>query len=216
MPKIAKTGHFVPSPRRQCTLEYYEGFIYLWGGDLNDLNGTDAAVLYRYDLTSEAWEVVEVIGDLPVARSFFGSGIYNDAFYIFPGWVDSLGLTLDSTSRLDLSKIGSSENPTWELLSIQQIVNYSTYIPRDAYASSLIENRFYIQGGYSAHGHLGNYILKLDLDQSPIGLTLLNPNVDIPTKRYFSTLTLISGKFYMFGGSTGTKELDELWVYDDD
>ena len=28
-------------------------------------------------------------------------------------------------------------------------------------------------------------------------------------------MTVISGKFYMYGGSTGTDLLDELWAYDE-
>ena len=39
--------------------------------------------------------------------------------------------------------------------------------------------------------------------------------MDIPENRYFATLTLIAGKFYMFGGSTGSTVLDDLRVYDE-
>ena len=78
----------------------------------------------------------------------------------------------------------------------------------------MVNNNFYMHGGYSHWGALGNYLSMLDLSKNPIGITVLNQNIDIPSPRYFSTLTLISGKFYMYGGSTGTEELDELWIYD--
>ena len=39
--------------------------------------------------------------------------------------------------------------------------------------------------------------------------------MDTPANRYFATLTLIAGKFYMYGGGTGSKVLDDLWVYDE-
>lgn len=63
MPKIAKGGHSLPDPRRECNLNYYDGFIYKWGGNLYEDNV--GAKLYRYDLTNEQWEYIPVTGDLP-------------------------------------------------------------------------------------------------------------------------------------------------------
>jgi hypothetical protein len=40
-------------------------------------------------------------------------------------------------------------------------------------------------------------------------------NVKIPGKRYHQTMTVIAGKFYMYGGSDGASVLDELWVYEE-
>ena len=49
MPKIAKDGHEIPDPRRMCNLNYYDGYLYLWGGN----NDPRAELLYRYDLELE-------------------------------------------------------------------------------------------------------------------------------------------------------------------
>ena len=43
----------------------------------------------------------------------------------------------------------------------------------------------------------------------------MSANHDAPTNRYFHTMTVIDGKFYVYGGSTGSKALDELWIYDE-
>ena len=79
----------------------------------------------------------------------------------------------------------------------------------------MVGNYFYMHGGYGALKPTGNFLIKLDLDTSPVGLIIINKDMDIPANRYFATLTIIAGKFYMYGGSSGTKVLEDLWVYDE-
>ena len=63
MPKIAKSGHSIPAPRKNCVLNYHRGFLYLWGGALFKSNA--GAILYRYDLGTNEWELVKDTGTLP-------------------------------------------------------------------------------------------------------------------------------------------------------
>ena len=63
MPKVAKSGHKVPPARRMCNINYYDGFVYLWGGELWEDN--EGSQLYRYDLSLEQWEAIKVTGKLP-------------------------------------------------------------------------------------------------------------------------------------------------------
>ena len=60
MPRVAKSGLSVPAPRRMCNINYHNGFIYLWGGELWE--GNAGSELHRYDLTSEEWEAMSVSG----------------------------------------------------------------------------------------------------------------------------------------------------------
>ena len=82
MPKVARDGHKVPEARRMWNLNYYDGFIYLWGGDILE----KAELLYRYDLENQWWELIAVEGETPTFRTFFRSVVYKDSLIIFPGW----------------------------------------------------------------------------------------------------------------------------------
>ena len=177
-------------------------------------NGSD---LYRYSMITEQWEQILVSGVLPQTRSFHGSAIYNDFLYVFPGWVASEGRDEDTIWRFDLSQATSlgSNSVTWELLDMDRSTGYDKYMPGDAYAAALVGNQFYIHGGFSYFRPLGNFLIALNLDTTPVSLTEVSPDGDMPTARYFHTMTLISGKFYMYGGSTGINNLDELWIYDE-
>jgi N-acetylneuraminic acid mutarotase len=72
----------------------------------------------------------------------------------------------------------------------------------------------YIQGGYSNFNPLANFLVQFDLSQSPLELTVVSKNADIPSSRYYHTMNVIYGKFWMYGGSDGSQSLDELWTYD--
>ena len=117
MPNSAKSGHQVPPPRRLCNLNYYNGFLYLWGGNLWEEN--EGAQLYRYDLTSEQWQSISVTGKLPWTRMHFKSFVYNHALYIFSGWVEPLYQPVDETWRFDLRQLNLPGNAVWEELKIE-------------------------------------------------------------------------------------------------
>ena len=53
----------------------------------------------------------------------------------------------------------------------------------------MVENHFYMPGGYGANTPTGNFLIKLDLDSSPVGLIVISKDMDIPASRYFATLT---------------------------
>ena len=72
-----------------------------------------------------------------------------------------------------------------------------------------------MHAGYSVTEPLGNFLISIDLDTDPLILNVISGNADSPTNRYYHTMTVIEGKFYMYGGSTGTTVLDELWIYDE-
>jgi len=77
LPKVGKTKadgstHNIPEARRQCNLQFHDGFIYQWGG-IPYTSG-----MFRYDLTAEAWEEIETVGDEPTVVSFFGSVIHDN------------------------------------------------------------------------------------------------------------------------------------------
>ena len=72
-----------------------------------------------------------------------------------------------------------------------------------------------MHSGYSNFVPLANFLISFNLDESPLKLTEISTDADMPSNRYYASMTVISGKFYLFGGSTGTEVIDELWIYDE-
>ena len=101
MPKVAKAGHEVPEARRLWNLNYYDGYIYLWGGDILE----KAEILYRYDLEQLQWEKIEVEGVTPTHRSFFNSVVYKDSLFIFPGWKEDDQIDTDEYWKFDFTQL---------------------------------------------------------------------------------------------------------------
>mgnify|MGYP000299801877 CR=1 FL=1 len=57
-------------------------------------------------------------------------------------------------------------------------------------------------------------MVSYDLAETPLNLTELSVDITMPTSRYYHSMTVVSGYFFMYGGSDGNNVIDQLWVYD--
>ncbi len=58
-------------------------------------------------------------------------------------------------------------------------------------------------------------MISIDLETNPLKITEVTKNADFPYARYYHTMTVIAGKFYIYGGSNGSNAIDEMWIYDE-
>lgn len=123
-------------------IEYHNGFIYLYGGYIGNLEGSRE--LFRYDLETKTWSIVPISTEKPPTLSGFVTCVYNDHLYLALGFKLQERKNLDTVWRINLI------NPTsWENLQYKSINEdlYRTYFGKYFSGSTL-----YMMGGYYLDG----------------------------------------------------------------
>ncbi len=123
-------------------IEYHNGFIYLYGGYIGNLEGSRE--LFRYELATNTWSIVPISSEKPPTLSGFVTCVYNDYLYMTLGFKLQERKNLDRVWRINLL------NPTsWENLEYKSINEdlYRTYFGKYFSGSTL-----YMMGGYYLEG----------------------------------------------------------------
>ena len=201
--------HSLPKINRACNIKFYNGFIYQWGGR------TETRGIYRYDLAAKGWEELETGGDTsePDNLSFYGSIIKDDEWIIFAGW-DGFKNT-NNFWRVKLPQSGSNI-VSWNEMPGTNDEAWLEGVVIDAYAHAHIEPYVYFHAGYTDTHPIGNFLSRVNLNEEPLKAEIIAPTFDMPTGRYYHSLTAIGNKLYMFGGHDGVIALNELWSFDVD
>ena len=76
---MPKTGQS-PGKRVKNTLNYYNGFLYLFGDENSHQNNEN--VFYKYSIQNKKWEIVEVPNSVK-GRKLHYSTVYLDTLFIF-------------------------------------------------------------------------------------------------------------------------------------
>lgn len=85
--KLANASENRPVPRSSHTAVVYGNEMFVFGGVDDDSNKLDD--LWKIDLRTYAWSLVEVVGGVPSARSGHSAVVYRDLMLVFAGSVDA-------------------------------------------------------------------------------------------------------------------------------
>jgi hypothetical protein len=74
-----------PGKLKAYSMEYYEGFLYLFGGlDSKKANNSN---LYRFDIVKESWELIKTKGKPPAERCFHHMSLINKSNFVIIGGI---------------------------------------------------------------------------------------------------------------------------------
>ncbi|KAL1474795.1 hypothetical protein MTO96_037721 [Rhipicephalus appendiculatus] len=143
--------------------------MYLFGGFLTDRNSNQ---LYRLDLTTLTWELVDAQGDLPIPCDKMAGWTYRDCFYVFGGFGISPRAGVQRPS--DFAFLHDMQAP-WRGWTNQLVVfntqtnswSWPMYkgtapVARAAHAAARINDQVFVFGGRHQQSRL-NDIHRLDL-----------------------------------------------------
>ena len=206
--KLPRQGE-APNPKIGPTLDYYEGFLYLVGGDARLSKYPRISDFYRYDLANSRWENI-TSSKTYTHRYLHGTCIYQGYFYLFYGWSNLVSYNIDLIQRVDLK----SSAYEWEDVSVNRKEDYHEIL-RSAYGYSCFEGKFHMVGGYSSES-LRNSVVEFDLNKDPLEYRVLADEYTGPLSRAEHSLAVINKNFYMFGGINNQKILGDFWKYQED
>ncbi|CAG9326896.1 unnamed protein product [Blepharisma stoltei] len=214
--KMTNTTSLVPNKLNGPLVQYYDGYVYVFGGDItgNKELGIDSANTdtLRYSLASSAWTNITNINHKYEYRYFSGSVVYNKAAYLLYGWSDNTSQDIKNIMKLDFT----DPDFKWAEVTVSYSSGGLDRIPRDSFAYVLADSAFYIFGGYSSNEGIMNDLVKFDLTQNPVTYTILSDLYTGPDSRESHSLCVMDGLLYLFGGTNGNSFVNDLWVYDPD
>lgn len=200
--EMPKSGH-VPGNKIGPSLSFYNGSLYLFGYTNADRNDETENSLYRYDLSTYSWDIVNISSSQkPEIRSMHYSAVYNNELYIFYGSVPELSLTRTSIWKLNFM------SREWKIVSNikDDYIAYPVWIQ--------IDNMIYTAFGRDLAGGL-NLMTYIDLAQDQPKRKSLTQNWDSPPGRKNHCSFVINEKIWVFGGKADNGEyLNDVWEYD--
>ncbi|XP_065309651.1 kelch domain-containing protein 2-like isoform X1 [Dermacentor albipictus] len=194
--------------------------MYLFGGFHADRNTNQ---LYRLDLTTLTWELVDAQGNLPIPCDKTAGWTHQDCLYVFGGFgmVPRAGVQ----RPLDFAYVHDMQAP-WRGWTNQLVVfnthtntwNWPMYkgrapVARAAHAAAQIENLVFIFGGRHQQSRL-NDIHRLDLDAMQWSGTLDTVGEKPRGRSWHSFTALPPFRVVLYGGFSQTEEpLSDCWLF---
>lgn len=181
------TNGITPPIADNSRLAYYDGSLYLWGTykEYNSIKGE----LFRYDLSSESWSIVETLSDDISYIQGHGMFTYNTDLYIINGYELRTGEFHNRIHHLNLD----AENKVWE-----EATNPEVNRNKAAFAYVCEGDILYMFGGLSKEGQT-NQLLEINLKLIEES-TELSKSMRVPTARYGHSMEVYNDKLYIFGG----------------
>ena len=196
---IFENNGTVPDGSEGGTIDKYEDYIYFIGNYNN--SETYYSGVYRYHLPNQTWEFVDTSGKIE-ARQFHRSALINSTLYILSGRSLETGLNLNEISKIDLSSF----------LKFETIISEAEG-GQDSFGSAVKNSTIYVFGGFRGiDGEFSNKIIEISTN--PLELNELSEEFISPQSRYFHSMHLISGEFYVFGGRNHKNIYNDLWKFD--
>lgn len=185
MPKVYGAG-----------MQYYKGALYMFGGF--DYKNPMQIELYKFDIDSEQWTRIEILGLKPPGRIYSRMMVHNSYFYILHGYQADLGLEIPNLWRINL------DNPVqWEEILYDPTDKIIEAAKRDAFGYVVNEDKLIIFGGFNDLG-VKNDILTLDLSklnpEHTFRYEILAKDAAVPTPRASHAMEIIGEKLYILGG----------------
>jgi hypothetical protein len=199
-----------------CNIQKYENFIYLVGGAENYHFNRTFGGMYRYDLDKFQWEnVYQNDFDQNISRNTYerrdlaGSLLRGSILYLAVGMSSVQNKNLPDMMMVNLS------DPEF---------NWDYYLERlptgegiDSFAYTQVGSKFFGFGGFIGSSKiLTNSLLSLDTSKENVleGISSDSPPYSAPQSRSFHSMSLVNGKFYVFGGVDGNDYFNDIWIYD--
>lgn len=194
--------------------------LYLFGGFHMDRNTND---LYRLDLTSLWWELVETEGHRPTPCDKTAGWTHRDCLYVFGGF----GVTpRQGVPRPpDFAYVHDLQAPwrgwTNQLVAFDIHTNtwswphYKGHAPvaRAAHAAAQVGDQVFIFGGRHQHSRL-NDIHRLDLDAMQWSGALATVGEKPRGRSWHSFTALSASRIVLYGGFSQTEEpLADCWLF---
>ena len=199
-----KAGAKTPLPSLGMSVVYYEESLYVFG--YAPLKEYPHSNLFRFDLWTHEWEVVDVIGQAPEPRIQHYACIYNEEMYII------YGLLYETLSEYDSIFKFNFATKTWIKLSDEPGVRISIagYV--------LVGSKFYLFYGRNLQT-VTNSVESLDLSYNPPKREIISPDFITPESRIYHCSVVISTYMYSFGGTNGNQDdtetlYNDLWQFD--
>jgi N-acetylneuraminic acid mutarotase len=185
-----------PSPRASASISYYNYALYVFGGtnEIDNLEWTTDKELYKFDMRSKEWSIIEMIGEKPPGMHLHNTLVYDGYLYIVYGYSIELSSNIADIWRISL------DNPTnWEKFPLANSKEEMQYIPRSVHGVVENDGVMYMFGGYTISGSR-NDLLSLDLKKQPYKWTVLSKNGTYPPSRRGHTTFQLDDHIYIFGG----------------
>lgn len=198
---IFENNGTIPDGSEGGTIDKYEDYIYFLG----DYNNSEPSYecIYRYHLPNQTWECMQTSGKIE-ARKFHRSALINSTLYILAGRSLSTGLNLNEINKIDLSST----------FKFETIISQSEG-GQDSFGSGTKDSKIYVFGGFRGKdGEFSNKIIEIEISTEPPALKELSREFTSPQSRYFHSMHLISGQFYVFGGRNHKNIYNDLWMFD--
>jgi len=176
-------------------MKYYEGSLYAYGGC--DQLHEKSRDLYKYEISTGKWNILEVIGEKPPPLFGHASFVYDSYLYILLGNEMEGFESMTNMWRIHLQQI----HPTWEKINCK---NLQPSVPRMNPSYIHHGNQLYVFGGYTYYG-LRNDVLAMNLTvlrskYHKFKWEILSNDMNVPPARLGHAMVVHNEKLYIIGG----------------
>ncbi|EGG17941.1 hypothetical protein DFA_08942 [Cavenderia fasciculata] len=203
-----------PTPRFDNSLTHYEGYLYMFGGNNEDVN-TNLTQFLRLDLSTNSWHALQCNMKRRILHTavihnrsmyVYGGGVYEDERTSFFGPSSKVFKTINELLCYEFetqnwNRIETNEGPTVDghcaVVIGDNIRNDKDYI--------------YVFGGYDSHtpnNDLWQYDVQLGTWK------VVSSTLSTAPPRYAHSANLFEDKMYVYGGYSKKGYLRDLHTYD--
>lgn len=187
-----------PLPLDGGCIEKFEDTIYYIGQSESKKNNG----IYKYSIFNQTWEFVKVSGKF-TKRAYHKTALIGNEIYVIAG------RNTDSFNNVkDIVKLNISASD----LEWKTVKSIPEDFVSDSFGITIKGNTIFVFGGYKTqYGQLTNHLYLFQTENST--LTTLSNDFLCPPARYFHSMNLISGEFYVFGGRNYDTVFNDLWKF---
>lgn len=186
----------MPSPRSSASISYYNHALYIFGGaeEIDNIEFTTDNQLYRFDMYTQEWSIIEILGDKPPGMHLHCTIVYDGYLYVVYGFSIEGSMNIPDIWRINL------DNPTsWEKMPLANSKEEMHEISRSMHRVVEYDGVMYMFGGWTIYGSR-NDLLSLDLKKQPYEWKELSKNGIYPPSRRGHTSFQLDNHIYIFGG----------------
>lgn len=177
--------------------------MYIWESVKNA--DSESPSLYKYDLISSTWSIIQISGPSPDYLQAHGQCVYNQSLYLIHGYYTYKGYHSTKIYSVDLD----SYDKSWEVFE-----SAAGDLKSGAYGFICNQYNLYIFGEFTFEG-LRNQLIKFPFTSNEGGVTNLSNAMTVPTPRQGHSMEVYDDKLYILGGRDREgKDLIDIYTYD--
>jgi N-acetylneuraminic acid mutarotase len=179
----------IPAPNIEGSrISYKDGGLYM----LDSIyNGSQSSKVYRYDLKSNSWSILDKTGSGLDYIQAHGQCAYEESLYIIQGYNSYSGGLITQMYKVDIE----SNNKVSEPIEIFEFSNFNA-----AFGCICSGDTVYIFGGFTGSEGLTNKLFKMQLSSYELNFTELSKSMNTPIARYGHAMEVYDEKLYILGG----------------